>query len=546
MYFKWPTLVVAAALPALALALLRGRDVRGRFLHAVQETPARRGACIAVAALYTALWMLTAIDLDSSIGNTIEAVSGHVLWTMAEPFAVLDGRTPLVDFHAQYGQLWAYLAAAPMALFGASIGSYTTVMATSSGLVMLAVYTLLRRLVRSSLLALALYLPFLATAFFMIVGPPSDRYGPENIFMLWPIRYAGPFLLAWLLGRHLDGAAPRRVWLLFAVAGLVAINNPDFGLASAAATFVALACAAPPRSRRAATALLGQAAVGMLCGVGLFSLFTLVRAGSLPHLGLLFEFSRLYGIGGWEQLPMPELGLHLVVFLTFAAALVLAAVRVARSSDDRLLTGMLAWSGVFGLIASVYYAGRAHPMALFDFFAPWAFTIVLLLPIVLRSLAARAWRRPTLPELAVLFGFGLVVCSLPQTPAPWSQVARIADRTPTPVFEQREAEQLVARTTRHGEKVAILATLGHRIAYDVGVVNVSPYSSIESIATRQQLQRTLDTLRRERVHKLYLSLRFTRQEQLAALERAGFRPRRFDSSRAFVELVDATPRPDPA
>src|SRR4029077_9442687 len=115
----------------------------------------------------------------------------------------------------------------------------------------LAVYATFRRLVRSSLLALALYLPFLATAFFMIVGPPSDRYGPENIFILWPIRYAGPFLLAWLAARHVDGAAPRRAWALFAVAGLVAVNNPDFGLAAAAATLAALAAAAPPRSLRA-------------------------------------------------------------------------------------------------------------------------------------------------------------------------------------------------------------------------------------------------------------------------------------------------------
>jgi hypothetical protein len=549
MYFKWPTLVVAAALPALALWAARRGALRARAGRLVRETRARRIACLVLAALYTAIWLLTSVDLDSSIGNTIEAVSGHILWTMAEPFAVLDGRTPLVNFHAQYGQVWAYLAAAPMALFGATIGSYTIAMATGTGLATLAVYAIFRRLVRSSLLALAIYLPFVATAFFMIVGPPSNRYGPENIFILWPIRYAGPFLLAWLTARQLDGDWPRRAWVLFVVAGLVVVNNPDFGLAAALATLAALACAAPPRTRAAAWRLAGEAAGGLAAGIAVFALFTLVRAGSLPRPGLLFEFSRLYGIAGWEQLPMPELGLYLVVFGTFAGALVLAAVRVARGlagggadgagAGEPLLTALLAWSGLFGLVASIYYAGRAHPMALFDFFAPWAFTLVLLGLVVVRALAARGWRRPGLAELAVLFGLGIVVCSLPQTPAPWSQISRIRDRTPVPVFKQLEAEQLIRETTRRGQKVLILTTLSHRIAYDLGLVNVSPYSSIESIATGDQLRRTLDVARSEGVHALYLSLRFTRPEELQALEAAGWTPRRHDRTRAFVELSDA-------
>jgi hypothetical protein len=538
-YFTLPTLLVALALPALALEAMRHRGVASRAADLLRETRGRRLACLALAALYTAIWMLTAVDLDSSIGNTIEAVTGHILWTMAEPFAVLDGRTPLVNYHAQYGQLWAYLAAAPMALLGATIGTYTIALATCSGLVMLAIYGIFRRLVRSSLAALLIYLPFVATAFFMIVGPLSNRYGPANIFILWPIRSAGPYLLAWLVARHVDGVRPRQAWAIFALAGLVVVNNTDFGASAVVATLVALACAAPPRTWAAATRLAGQALAGVLGGIALFALFTLARAGQLPDFGLLFEFSRLYGIGGWEQLPMPELGIYLVVFGTFAACLVLAAVRVARGdAGEPLLTAMLGWVGAFGLLASLYFAGRAHPMGLFDFFAPWAFALVLLGIVVVRALAERDWRRPRPVELAVLFGLGLVVCSLPQVPAPWSQVDRIADRTPTPVFKQLEAEQLVRDTTRRGQKVLILTTLSHRIAYDLGLKNVSPYSSIESIATARQLQRTVAVARREGVRAAYLSLRFTRPEELQLLQQLGYAPGRHDRTRAFVEMVD--------
>jgi len=538
-YFTLPTLLVALALPALALEAMRHRGLRARAAGLLRETRARRNACLALAVLYAAIWMLTAVVLDSSIGNTAEGVSGHILWTMGEPFAVLDGRTPLVDYHAQYGQVWAYLAAAPMALLGATIGTYTIALATCSGLVLLAIYGIFRRLVRSSLVALLIFGPFVATAFFMITGPLSNRYGPGNIFILWPIRSAGPYLLAWLVARHVDGVRPRRLLPIFVFAGLVVVNNTDFGASAVVATVAALACAAPPRSWGAAWRLAGLALGGVVAGVALFALWTLARAGALPDFGLLFEFSRLYGIGGWEQLPAPELGIYLVVFGTFAACLVLAVVRVARGDDgEPLMTAMLGWIGVFGLLTSVYYAGRAHPMGLFDFFAPWAFALVLLGILVVRALAARDGRRPRPVELAVLFGLGLVVCSLPQVPTPWSQLHRIADRTPAPVFKQLEAEQLIRETTRRGQKVLILTTLSHRIAYDLGLKNVSPYASIESIATTRQLQRTVDVARREGVHAAYLSLRFTRNEELQMLQSLGYAPRRYDRTRAFVELVE--------
>jgi len=536
-FFTATTLVVACALPAVALLLLRSGRADRALARLARETRARRFACRALAMTYTAIWMTTAINLDSSIGNTIEAVYGHVHWTMAESFAVLDGRTPLVDFHAQYGRLWAYLAAAPMALFGATLGTYTAAMVTGTTLAMLAVYGILRRLVRSSLTALVLYAAFLATAFYMVVGPPGDRYGMANLYIMWPVRFSGPMLLAWLAARSLDGAAPRRAWLIFAVAALVVVNNPDFGLAATLGTFAALA-SSRWRERRSLMRLALEALAGAAAGSALFALFTLARAGSLPQLGQLSEFSRLYGIDGWEQLPMPELGLHLAIFLTFAAALVVAAVRVVQDEQQRVLTGMLAWIGVFGLAGSMYYAGRAHPMGLFVYFAPWAFAVVLLLLVVLPGLAARRWRRVTLPELAVLFAFGLVVCSLPQTPAPWSQLTRIRDRTPKPLLKQPEAVDLVRATTHPGEKVGVLLTLGHRVAYDAGVVNVSPYSSVESIATHEQLKTLIDAMHREGASKLYISRTFTRQDTFDELRTAGYTPRAVDASETFVLLSD--------
>ena len=539
-YFTVPTLLAAIALPLAALALLR-RIPAERLARLARETPRRRAAVLAVAILATGLWLLTAVETDGTLANRIYAVVSNLPAAADEPFAILDGRTPLVDFHAQYGQLWPYVVAAAMSLLGSSIGVLTAVMATGSAVGLLAIYAVLRRIVRSSLLALALYLPFLATSLFTMLGPLDNRYGPANLFGLWPIRYVGPYLLAWLLARHLDRAAPRRAWPLFLAGGLAAINNPEFGLAALAALVVALLAVRPPRSRAAAGRLLAQAGGGLLGAIALVALATLARSGSLPRAGLALEFSRLYGIGGWALLPLPRVGIYLVVYVTFAAAIAVAAVRVARGGREAVLTALLTWSGVFGLIASGYFVGRSHPQVLIGMFSAWALSLVLLTIVAGRALAARAWRRPTLPELLVLFAFGLAACSLAQTPTPWSQVARLSRRAPISVLKWREAALLVSQTTRPREPVAILVPLGHRIAFDTSRIDVSPYAGIESIATAQQLDRTVAALRRAGGDKVFISTHDTFPEQLAALRQAGFTPGSQIADRyaggAIVELV---------
>ncbi|MGN6190048.1 MAG: hypothetical protein ACTHOE_14230 [Conexibacter sp.] len=539
-FFTVPTLAVAALVPVLALALARRDAIASRLAALVRETRARRHAGVTAALLLTALWLLTAVTTDGSIVNTNVDIGIHLLWSLAEPFAILNGRTPLVDFHAQYGQLVPYGAAAAMALLGPTIGVYTVTMATMSGLALLAVYALLRRVARSSLLALALYAPFLATGFFMKTGPLGDRFSPANLFPLWPIRYGGPYVLAWLLVRHVDGARPRQPLLLFLLAGLVVLNNPDFGVPALAALAVALIVARPPRSRGAFGRLLAEAAGGVLGAVALVALLTLVRSGSLPHLGWALEFSRLYGVDGWALLPMRTVGFHLVVYATFAAAIATAAVRLAHRDPDAALTAALAWSGVFGLCAGAYFAGRSHPQVLIDLFSPWALSLVLLTIVAGRALAARGWRRPAPAELAVLFGFGLLVCSLAQTPTPWSQLDRIGNDAPEAIFKQRTAADFVARHTRPHEPVAILIPLGHRIAYDTGRDDVSPYASTESMPTRQQLDRTIAALRRAGGTKLFFSTYFTVGEMVTAMQRAGFAlaDQVDGGGTAYVELVD--------
>jgi hypothetical protein len=183
--------------------------------------------------------------------------------------------------------------------------------------------------------------------------------------------------------------------------------------------------------------------------------------------------------------------------MTFVAAVATAAVRVARGARDRLLTAMLAWSGIFGLGASVYfYAYRSHPDVLLNIFSAWAFALALLLIVVLRAERTRSGV-PALPALLVLFGFGLAACSVAQVPWPWSEVARItSEGTDRPLMLDAMAEA-VRELTQPGEHVAIFVQVGHRVARDAGVINISPYPGFKQMPAREQLDDTLEQLRRE-------------------------------------------------
>jgi hypothetical protein len=520
--FTLPALLVAAAATVPVVLAIRSAAARAALARWTRETGARRlvVGCVAIAAI--AVWLLHAFNTDRTIAAAFEEVLYSTYFTLDETFAVLDERSPLVNFAAQYGSLWPYAYAAGMSLLGATLAVWTALALTTTGLGMLAIYAVLRRAARSSIRGLLLFLPVLATSFLMLEGTRENRYTFANYFGTFPLRYAGPSMLAWLVARHLGGERPRRAWPLFLAAGLVVLNNADAGVPALGATAAALLWGAGRPSRAGVGRLALHAVGGLAAAFALVSALTLARAGSLPHVALLLRYSRLFASTGFAMYPMPTIGLHLVIYLTYLAALGVATVRAIRAEPDRLLTGMLAWSGAFGLGTGAYFAGRSTPDDLPALFLPWSFALALLLIPALASLRDASWRRPPVAATACLFGFLAMACSLAQTPTPWEQLDRLG-RSARPILAQPLGQAFVARHTHRGERVAILQLLGHRIGANLGVVNVLPYSNGESVLTIEQLDETVAALHAAGARKLFVDRRSVQHELLLALADLGFR-----------------------
>jgi hypothetical protein len=525
--FALATLAGAAVFVVATLGVLRSGRLAAPIARALRETTARRRTGMALAATASALWLF-----DTVLSDRAAEDYGTFNWTLNDAFAVLDGRTPLVDYRGIYGKLVPYPSAAVLAIFGASGFVYSLFLAILSALALVAVYAILRRIAGSTLPALALFLPFSALSAF---GHIVNQAG------LWPMRYGPAYLVAWLTALHLDGRRPRRAWVLFLVGGLGAVNSVEFGLGALGGSALALALARPPRTPRAALRLAGEAAVGVVGAIALVSTLTLARAGRLPDPAVLLEWPRVFTNLGWSSQPVPVASMHLALLATFAGAVVVAAVRSARGDRD-VLTGMVAWSGVFGLGAGAYYIGHAEDGKLIALFSAWAFSLVLLTVVCVRALAARGWRGVRAPELLVLVGFAVAAWELVHVPSPVVPMRRLAS-APAPQY-RRAAEAFVGAHTRHGEKVAILLPEGHRIAYDLGLDNVSPYAFLNVIVTWRQMHALIDTVRREHVHAIFLPAPesfvgaegTSAPEQIQLLEAAGYRRLPLMTNEGFIEL----------
>ncbi len=500
-YFKVPSILVASVVAAAILGVTRTPDLRARWARWTAESALRRIVVALLAITAIAITLLPAVNTDGSIVNAHSQVSFHLQFIYDEAMAVLDHHSPLYDFATQYASLVPYLLAGAMALFGTSVALYTVLLALLEAASLLSLFAVLRRVTRSSIATLLLFLPVLATSAWHLRGEAVERFSLINYFGVLPLRYTGPFVLAWLLARHLDGERPRSRWPLFLAGGVIALNNLDFGVPALGATVVAVLWT----NAQARKQLAREAAIGVGAALTLVVGFILLRTGALPHFSLLTRYADIFARKGFGMFPIrPLIGLSTVIFLTYVAAIACATVRAIRGEAERTLTGLLAWIGVFGLGAGSYYVGRSRAEQLFYMFPAWAFALALLTVVAVRWLATNG-RRPTPAALAVLVGFGLLVPSFAQTAAPWSQVRRLAADEP-PMFQEPDGEQFVAQHTRPGEHVLVMGMLGHRIAMRLGLDDVEPYTGNRSLFTMEQLRESLAALRRAGGTKVFFSL----------------------------------------
>jgi hypothetical protein len=509
-FFSPPTLAAATLIAAAIAVGIRSAAVRGRVAEMLRESRGRAIGATFAAVAFTAIWLLHAVNTDHSVAWSQPGTVANLAITSGETFALINGLTPLVNVDPIYGLLWPYVFAPPLLLFGKTLLVFLLATTVVTALSLLCVFGILRRVTGSAVSALVLYLPFLAMTLFSIHGTPTTNFTTANYLADYPLRYGGVLFLAWLTARELDRRRERLPWALFTAAGLILIDNISAGAPALAATAITLV-AVTVRTRRSAIRFAAGAVGGLATAVAGVVLVTLLRAGEVPHLWELSANSRRF-LAGFMATPMHSvLGLHFAIYVTYVAAIVVAVVRLQRRAPGDVLTGMLLWNGVFGLVGLSYFVVESGPMWLAASFASWALSLVLLVVVIVRRLAAHGRCWPSLPELAVLFGFGLIACSLAQTSAPWAQIdrltrvhhERVIGLARSPFVPDPRAKAFIASLAtpngfylQRGAPVALAFENGYRVADAYGVANVSQYTDLQMLKTPSTLKQIVAALRR--------------------------------------------------
>ena len=505
-YFTIEAGLAALAIAAAALWLAtRGWPAAGGVPKRVVDALGRFGTAAALAVVATACVLLPGVFTDASLPDALPFIQfGHLPGLLSDYAAVGNGATPGVDFAAQYTGLLPYLLGPPLALFDYSPGAFTFLVSALSALALLALWRALALLARSELAGLVLYLPVLALSAFPLFTQGDERLANNSQYQILPERYLVPCLLAWVIARHLRGLTPRGLLPIFVLAGLGVANNPEFGGAGLAAALAALAFAIPEgRRRRELTRLVGSAIGGIAIAAAVVVAIDLLRAGSLPDTSLLTYYSRLFGSQGFGLIPMPEVGLHWILYLTFAGALVVAALSARVPDADRATTGLVAFAGFFGLVAGGYYAGRSNAYSLFGVFPAWGFALATLALVVWRRIRGApgfvaATRRAGPLGIAILTAFGLATTTLTSVASPWEQVARINDHSDRKSnFEIAPLATFVVDNNPGREPIVYIGQNGHLIAREAGVRNVSLIGDPIHVISPDQVSEMLATLEAE-------------------------------------------------
>jgi hypothetical protein len=463
---------------------------------------------LAAAIVLTALWLLPGVITEGGLAESGQIPPGHVPIQFDDFVAASNGRTPLVDYIPYYASLLPIALAPVWPLFDYSVGSFTAIMCLLSLLGLVATYGAFLQVTRRPWPALALYVPWLATALqpWRVDGAVREFNG--LYYATLPARYLGPLVVIWLCARHLRRGSPP-VWALFGAAGLTILNNFEFGGACLIALVLALCFGAdrelPLRAwiRTHAT----EAAAGLAGALVLVSAAILLRTGELPDFGLLGWVAQL-ARHGYGLIAIPPWGLHWVLYVTYAAAILTAAVRFANRAPDRALTGMLGFAGVFGLATGGYFAGRSVPWQLWGLFPAWGFALALLAWtawLALRSARAgrSSLRRVIVAAFTALAGFGVMVASIDRFPVPWDQIERIADSGQVIPDARRP---FIESRTEPGDRVLIVGwELDHRLAERTGIVNVSPWFSAGALLGPNETRRALEQLEEEDDPRAFVS-----------------------------------------
>jgi hypothetical protein len=421
-------------------------------------------------------------------------------FTFEELLAPANGRFPGFDYINQYETLlgWpiALAAAVAPAAYAASPSTAAVVWVVILQVLSLAIASL--TVARVAPARLRWLVPITVVPMALLTGTVGLTY-----YAILPIRYILPIVLFALLVQAARSASLGQTrWLLVlgVVAGVVVVNNLDFGVPALFAGGVAIVAVAATVRLALRNGLLY---VGGAVVFALLWLLVGALSGRTYHPDYTFYFVRSFGIDNFNNVDMPGFGIHIAyVFVAVAGVIIGVLGARAVSADRRPLYVAIAFQASWLLLSFVYYSGRSLAQTLVIGYAMPLGVLLVLLAIAafpylaqMRRTPPRRWHR----SHVVISGFGLL--ALGTTLAAWLFIPSIQaqlDRLSSPPQAGRQVvdylrpdpRPALAAVPGAADLIGLLSTSGSTWSARLGVRNVSLFLNPEylSAAAAQQLQ----------------------------------------------------------
>ena len=401
--------------PGISLGVLFGGLIGAVLLIATTLAPApfARVGTLLTAGVAIAYTLPALLQFPSGIRDPF-----HYRYTSEEIVTVAAGRFPLADYVPQYTNLLPFPIAPVLRWFPGR-----------AELVVVGWLLLLQVVALAVAVALPVLLGgrrYLGPALVVACGPPlmevSGGTSSSTYFAVMPMRVVLPataILAAYLALRKRQDVVlrrPARLLSVGVVAGLAALNNPDYGLPALAAVLVVVFLAG--RSFGARCLALGVTTVG---AVLVFPAYALIgaMAGKSVDWSKWLAFQRVFGAEGYSAVAMKPFGPHIAVVALFVSASVLGFVLVWRSrsttSSFAYRQGLvLALTGGWSLLSLPYFVGRTlTPTLIGGYTYAIGLVVAALLPLLhrsVRAIRAEVARDMTAASIGLAFG-GLAVAS---------------------------------------------------------------------------------------------------------------------------------------
>ena len=177
----------------------------------------------------TVVWLLPAVTTDAIVGHSGYLAPARFPTHAEDYLAVVNGRTPLVNYIGQYASLLPLLVAPVLSALDSSLTAFTVLMTILSGVALLAIFGVFNLVTGRPWAALGLYVAFVALSLFPWHDQGSVREFDGNYFALFPDRIFGPFVLAYRL-RPLPQRPPDPDVERLRAGRPRVINNAEFGI----------------------------------------------------------------------------------------------------------------------------------------------------------------------------------------------------------------------------------------------------------------------------------------------------------------------------